>query len=136
MKERLIKKFGLPVLVVSSLIVYATPAYAWSSVSAYASITFSNKISYYYAKGTGKVYASGSNSGYQALENFSFFTREGEVIDDDTLREGKSPVIINFQSDKEGDKIQWGLSTYGYLYDEGVEIDSAQDHDSVEHPGI
>lgn len=136
LKKTLLKKLGIPVFVATALIAYATPAFAWSSVSAYATVTFTDYASYYYAKGTGKVSSSGSNTGSQALENYSVFTRDGEVIDSDESREGSSPVTLSFRSDREGDSITWDLSVYGYLYEDGEEIDSDEDYDGETHPGI
>lgn len=123
-----IRKIILPVVTAVGVLSFAVPSFAYSSVSASTTVSFSKFSTYYKGKVTGKVIASGSSKIGQRIENFTVLQCEAYYVDDVTETDDTSPVSVTITSGKEVVGMYWQGSTTGELW-EGQLIDTAEDDD-------
>ncbi|WP_134687540.1 hypothetical protein [Brevibacillus migulae] len=123
-----IRKIILPVVTAIGVLSFAIPSFAYSSISASTTVSFSKYSTYYKGKGTGKITASGSSETGQRIENTTILQCEAYMVDDVTETDDDSPVTVTITSDREVDGMYWQASTTGELWD-GELIDIAEDDD-------
>ncbi|MEJ8545988.1 hypothetical protein [Brevibacillus borstelensis] len=125
MKRLLSSKVVVPAASALTLLAFTMPAFAYSSVTATASITFSESSSYYRAIGKGTVKPNGDVNKYQRIENRTILQNNASwrSISSDT---DNKTVTVTITSDKEGDDLYWVCSVDGELWD-GDLIDEDSD---------
>lgn len=129
------RKIIFPAFAAAAILSYAIPTFAYSSVTAEASITFTNRTHYYVAIGKGRVAASGSKKAYQRIENFTIFQNDASWVDDGSDTDDTSPVTVTISSGEQGDPATWTCSVIGELW-EGSMIDSDENTVKRKHNGI
>ena len=126
------RKIVFPAVAALTLLVYSGQASAYSSVTATASISFSEYSTYYRAIGKGIVKAYGSPKTGQRIENRTIFQHNESYRDIDEDTSGTSPVTVTITSGKEGDDLEWHCSVIGSLW-EGSELDWDEDFASKKY---
>ncbi|MGE7274898.1 hypothetical protein ACQKK5_26200 [Brevibacillus panacihumi] len=120
MKKVLNRKIVIPVVSAFTVLSLAMPAFAWTSVTASASITFSESQTYYRATAKSSVKGNGSSNEYQRIENYTVFQSDASWMDFGSTRGNSSPVTVTLTSDKEGDDLTWKCTVDGSLWEGGL----------------